>query len=89
MAYSPVEQGRLLRNKDLARIAEHRSGTPAQVALAWLLAQPEVIAIPKSADAKHVEENRAAADLALSADELAALDSAFPRPKKSKSLEML
>jgi len=89
MAYSPVERGRLLRNRDLARIAERRGATPAQIALAWLLAQPDVIAIPKSADAKHVEENRAAADLALTAEELAALDSAFPRPKKSKPLEML
>ena len=89
MAYSPVEQGRLLRNKDLAGIAEHRGVTPAQIALAWLLAQPEVIVIPKSADVKHVEENRAAADLALTAGELASLDSAFPRPKNRKPLEML
>ena len=89
MAYSPVEQGRLLHNKDLAGIAKRRAVKPAQMALAWLLAQPDVIAIPKSADVKHVEENRAAADLALTADDLAALDRAFPRPKKRKPLEMI
>jgi diketogulonate reductase-like aldo/keto reductase len=89
MAYSPVEQGRLVRNRDLAGIAERRGVTPAQIALAWLLAQPEVIVIPKSADEKHVAENRGAAELALTADELGALDRAFPRPKKRKPLEML
>ena len=89
MAYSPVEQGRLLRNPKLAGIAERRHASPAQIALAWLLAQPEVIAIPKSGDRKHVAENRAAVDIALTADELAALDRAFPRPQKPKPLEML
>ena len=89
MAYSPVEQGRLLANRKLAPIAAARNATPAQIALAWLLAQPNVIAIPKSAEAKHVEENRAAADIALTAEELSALDRAFPRPAKRKPLEML
>jgi len=89
MAYSPVEQGRLLGNRKLASIAAARKATPAQIALAWLLAQPDVIVIPKSGDAKHVEENRAAADIALTAEELSALDRAFPRPAKRKPLEML
>ena len=89
MAYSPVEQGRLLRNPKLSAIAAARGATPAQMALAWLLAQPEVIAIPKSADRKHVEENRAAAEIKLSAGEMSALDTVFPRPKNRKPLEML
>jgi len=89
MAYSPVEQGRLVRNPKLAAIAKGRGATPAQIALAWLLAQPEVIAIPKSGDRKHVEENRVAADIDLSAEELATLDKAFPRPSQRKPLEML
>ena len=74
MAYSPVEQGRLLRNPKLAANAEPLRSTPAQLALAWLLAQPGAIVIPKAGDAKHVEENRAAADLKLTPHDLAALD---------------
>jgi diketogulonate reductase-like aldo/keto reductase len=89
MAYSPVEQGRLLRNPKLIEIASSRKATPVQIALAWLLAQPDVIAIPKSSYPTHVEENRAAGDLTLSDEEISALDRAFPRPKKRKPLEML
>jgi diketogulonate reductase-like aldo/keto reductase len=89
MAYSPVEQGRLLRNHKLIEIAAARKATPAQIALAWLLAQPEIIAIPKASQAEHVKENRAAADIALSDAEVSMLDSAFPRPKQRRPLEML
>jgi len=63
MAYSPVEQGRLVRHPKLAAIASKRGATASQMALAWLLAQPEVIVIPKAGDPKHVEENRRAADI--------------------------
>ncbi len=89
MAYSPVEQGRLLRDRKLIQIAAARRATPAQIALAWLLAQPGVCAIPKSSDVSHVEENCAAADIALTPEELSALDRAFPRPAKRVALEML
>ncbi len=88
MAYSPVEQGRLLEHASLRRIAEERGATPAQVALAWLLGKG-VIAIPKAGSAAHVRENRAAADLALTAEEHAALDAAFPAPRGPVPLEML
>jgi diketogulonate reductase-like aldo/keto reductase len=89
MAYSPVEQGRLARNKKLEEIAKKRGVTAAQVALAWLLAQEGIIAIPKASSTKHVEENRGAADLVLSDQEIAALDREFPRPAKRTPLEML
>jgi diketogulonate reductase-like aldo/keto reductase len=89
MAYSPVEQGRLLQNRQLVEMARGREATPAQIALAWLLAQPEMIVIPKAGDPKHVAENRQAADLELSAAELTELDAAFPRPRQRRSLEML
>jgi diketogulonate reductase-like aldo/keto reductase len=85
MAYSPVEQGRLLGQSKLAAIAKQRGATPAQIALAWL----DVIVIPKSSDRRHVEENRAAADLELNSEDMAALDAAFPRPKSRKPLEVL
>jgi diketogulonate reductase-like aldo/keto reductase len=89
MAYSPVEQGRLLRNSKLAALAKQRGAAPAQIALAWLLAQPDVIVIPKAGEVKHVDENRAAADIELTAADLSALNSAFPRPLGRKPLEML
>ncbi|TCP35050.1 aldo/keto reductase [Sphingomonas sp. BK235] len=89
MAYSPVEQGRLLRDAALARIAAARGVSPARVALAWLLARGDVIAIPKAASIAHVRDNRGAADLSLTAAELAALDRAFPPPRAPVPLEML
>ena len=89
MAYSPVEQGRLLRNRTLQTIAQQRGATTAQVALAWLLHQDNVIVIPKSSSIAHVEQNRAALDLQLTVDDLNALDVAFPPPAKRVALEML
>jgi len=89
MAYSPVEQGRLLGHKALARIAERHGASPARVALAWLLAQPGVMAIPKAVEPDHVRDNRAALDLRLSQADLAELDRAFPAPRGPTALEML
>jgi diketogulonate reductase-like aldo/keto reductase len=89
MAYSPVEQGRLLADPTLARVATAIGASPAQVALAWTMRRGDVIAIPKAGTVAHVRENRAAADLALSAADLAALDAAFPRPGQRRPLEML
>jgi diketogulonate reductase-like aldo/keto reductase len=89
MAYSPIEQGRLLNNRTLKAIAQARGITAAQVAIAWLLHQEGVIVIPKSSRLDHVEQNRAALDLELSAEELVTLDTAFPPPAKPVPLEML
>jgi diketogulonate reductase-like aldo/keto reductase len=89
MAYSPIEQGRLLENVTLRELAAGLGATPAQVALAWVLRQDHVLAIPKAGRVAHVQENRAAADLRLSASDLAALDATFPRPTKRRPLEML
>lgn len=89
MAYSPLEQGRLLRNRTLKTIAQQRSVTEAQIAIAWLLHQENVIVIPKTSRIAHVDQNRAALDLKLSDEELAALDVEFPHPTKPVPLEML
>jgi diketogulonate reductase-like aldo/keto reductase len=89
MAYSPIEQGRLLTKRALVAIAKRRGVSPAQIALAWLLHQPGLIAIPKAGRAEHVRENRAALDLALSPADLAELETAFPPPKGPTTLEML
>jgi len=89
MAYSPVDQGSLLIKRGLKQIAVRRGVTPAQVALAWLLHQEGVVAIPKAARPDHVRENRAALDLELTPEELKELDRAFPPPKGPKPLQMV
>ncbi len=89
MAYSPLEQGRLAGKPALAQIAKRHGVTPLQIALAWVLRQETVIAIPKATDPVHVRANRAAADLALTAEDLAQLDRAFPPPRGETALEML
>ncbi len=89
MAYSPIEQGRLLNNQVLKKVAQARDVTTAQIAIAWLLHQDEVIVIPKSSRIKHVEQNYAALNLTLSREDLAALDAAFPAPARTVPLAML
>ncbi len=89
MAYSPIEQGRILNNHELIRIAKAYQATPAQLALAFLLERDGVIAIPKSASVSRVEENRGATDLEITDGDWAALDAAFPPPTRRIPLEML
>ncbi len=89
MAYSPIEQGRLLRNDKLIQISKAYQATPAQVALAFLLEREGVIAIPKSANPDRVAENAAAAELDISDEDWAALDAAFPPPREKRPLAMI
>ncbi|MDH7787819.1 diketogulonate reductase-like aldo/keto reductase [Ochrobactrum sp. 19YEA23] len=89
MAYSPIEQGRLLGNRVLAEIGAECGVTPAAVALAWTMRKGNVIAIPKSSNPHHVRDNRKAADLRLSGEQLARLDQAFAPPSRKVALEML
>jgi diketogulonate reductase-like aldo/keto reductase len=89
MAYSPVEQGRLKTGGALAEIARKHGATPFQIALAWVMRDPNVIAIPKAADLGHVRDNRAALDLALDPDDLEAIDAVFKPPARKRPLEMI
>lgn len=90
MAYSPVGQGgRMLRNAALAEVAKRHGASPAQIAIAWTLRDPNVVSIPKAADPDHVRQNAAARDIVLTADDLLALDGAFPPPTRKRSLAML
>jgi len=89
MAYSPLDQGRLLGNAMLKKLAGDLRCTPAQLALAWVLAQPGVVTIPKSMTRERVKENLGAVDIKLSPDVLAELDRAFPPPKRKQALGML
>ncbi len=86
MAYTPLGHGRMLADPDLVEIARRHGATPAQVALAWLMRRAGTIVIPKAARPEHVRENRGAADIALSADDLAAIDRSFPAPRRSSPL---
>jgi diketogulonate reductase-like aldo/keto reductase len=89
MAYSPLDQGRLLRQRTLQSIANRIGATLAQVALAWLLQRPDVAVIPKASDATHVHDNLSAANVLLDDATLAELDRAFPPPRRASSLRML
>ncbi len=89
MAYSPLGQGALLRQPALHAVAERHGATPAQVALAWCMAKPGVMAIPKTVKAERVRENAGALALTLSEADHAELDVAFPPPRRKRQLAML
>jgi len=89
MAYSPVEQGRLPRSGVLHDRARRHGASPFQIALAWLLRRPGLVAIPKAASPAHVRDNHRALDLVLGPDDLAAIDAAFPPPARKRPLEMI
>jgi diketogulonate reductase-like aldo/keto reductase len=89
MAYSPIEQAKLLSNRKLAEFAKRSGMTPAKVALAWLLASDDIIVIPKTSHRERLRENVAALDIQLTTAQLAELDQLFPPPKGPRPLEML
>ena len=89
MAYSPIEQSRLLRRKAVKTVAVRLGATPAQVCLAWVLRQQDVIAIPKAGTPEHVSENHGSLALKLTEDDLRELDDVFPPPRKHQPLEMI
>ena len=90
MAYSPVGHGRgLLESATLKRIAKRHDATTSQIALAWVLRQPRVIAIPKASKEKHVRDNAGSIEIKLTREDLADLDREFPPPKSKKPLPML
>jgi len=89
MAYTPLGQGQMLGNPALVEIGRRRNATAAQIALAWLLRREGTIVIPKASRAEHVRENRGALDIALTEEDLAALDRTFPPPGGKTRLGML
>jgi len=89
MAYSPIDQGRILRDRSLGRVAARHGATPAQIALAWVLRHEDMMVIPKAMTETHVRKNRAALDLPLTPADLAELARAFPAPRGLQPLEML
>ncbi|WP_428029074.1 aldo/keto reductase [Ancylobacter sp.] len=89
MAYSPIERGRLKSTGVLGELAAKHGARPFQIALAWALRMPGNIVIPKASRAAHMRENAGARDIRLDAEDLAALDAAFPPPSRKRALEML
>jgi diketogulonate reductase-like aldo/keto reductase len=89
MAYSPLGQGALTDHQLLKQMGEQRGVSAAQIALAWCIREPDVVAIPKSIDPKRIEDNFEASRLRLNAAELQQIDRAFPAPRSKQSLEML
>ena len=89
MAYSPIEQGRLPQPPALKRVAEKYGATPMQIALAFVTRSGDVVAIPKASSVGHVEDNAGAEAIRLDDEDLAAIDEAFPRPKRKQPLAML
>ena len=89
MAYTPIEQGRILGNAALRDVARRHGATPAQIALAWTIRAAGVMAIPRSGSPAHTSENAAAAGIELTERDLQEIDRAFPPPKKARPLEMI
>ena len=89
MAYSPIEQARLLRDAKLAGFAQRHGMTPSQAALAWLLSKEGVIVIPKTSRRERLKENLGALDLAMNSNQLEELDRLFLPPKGPQPLDML
>jgi len=89
MAYTPIEQGRILGNATLREVAARHQATPAQIALAWVIRQEGLLAIPRAGTPAHVTENAGALTLELSARDLHDIDQAFPPPAKPRPLEMI
>jgi diketogulonate reductase-like aldo/keto reductase len=88
MAYSPLDEGRLARHPAVISIAARLGAKPGQVALAWLLRNQRVIAIPKASTSEHVRDNRGAADVTLDDEAMRILETTFPPPRRKRPLEM-
>lgn len=88
MAYCPIDQGALVDHPALRPLAERHRATPAQIALAWVMSQPGVVAIPKAVKAIHLRHNLAAAAIQLDAGDRAVLDRVFPAPRHKTPLAM-
>jgi aldehyde reductase len=89
MAYSPIEQAKLIRNAELDSFAKNHGMTAAQAALAWLLTRDDIIVIPKTARRDRLKENLGALDHLLTEAQLAELDRLFSPPSGPRPLEML
>ena len=89
MAYSPLGRGDLLNHPVLIEVADRHAATPAQIALAAVMRQPGIIAIPKASTVAHVEANAAALEITLDDEDMAVLDRAFLPPTSAQPLDII
>jgi diketogulonate reductase-like aldo/keto reductase len=89
MAYSPLDEGRLAKHPAVLAAAGRLGISAAQLAIAWVLRDARVVAIPKAAREDHLRANRAAADTSLDPATLAELDRNFPPPRRKTALAMI
>jgi len=89
MAYSPLDEGRLVRHPAIGAVAKRLEVDPGQVALAWVLRNENVMAIPKATSREHVLANRAAADIHLDRAALDVLEQSFPAPRRKRPLDVI
>ena len=91
MAYSPLGHNvtKVTRSAALASVAKRRGVSVIQAALAWGMRHPHVISIPKASDPDHVRDNAGAADLVLTAEDLAEIDAAHRPPARKQPLDLL
>lgn len=99
MAYCPVGRGgnlvtgagvskaELMQDKNVIEVAQRKGISISQLLLAWVLRQPDVVAIPKAVGTDHIDENVAAAEIVLTDEDLAQLDESFPAPTSKSKLE--
>ncbi|WLT09761.1 aldo/keto reductase [Bartonella apihabitans] len=89
MAYAPIEQGRIMKNHDLLELAGKLNVAPSVLALAWVIRNPLMIAIPKTSSVKHLRENAKALAITLDHEVLQALDEIFLPPTRKQPLEVI
>ena len=80
IAYSPIGEVKLKDSPVLKKVAKKHGATPVQIALAWTIRHPGIIAIPKAGTVEHVRENFGTLSLTLDADDLKMLNAAFSPP---------
>ena len=89
MAYSPIEQGRLLENKKLKALASDIGVSAAQLSIAWSIRKNDIITIPKASNLEHVGQNIDAWTIKLESAILDELDKLFEPPVRKKGLDIL
>ena len=89
MAYSPIEQGRLLENKKLKALASEIGVSAAQLSIAWSIRKNDIITIPKASNLEHVSQNIDAWTIKLESTVLDELDKLFEPPVRKKGLDIL
>ena len=91
IAYSPLGRGpkmgsTMMKNEAVLQVAEKHQASAYQILLAWVMQQPDVLAIPKSSSSKHLLSNLKALDIELTPEDLQILEKAYPKPEHKEPL---